>query len=69
MIDDQNNSDDEVVGAKSESKETRSLNYCQLMRSARVMFAAVAGGLQYFNYCFMEPILANRLVEKKLSVM
>ena len=53
------------------SKETAApgLGYCKLMGSARVSFAAAAAALQYFNYTIIEPILANRLVEKELTVM
>ena len=45
------------------------VTYCKLLSKARFSFAAVAGSLAFFNYGHMEFILANRLVEKNLTVM
>ena len=45
------------------------MTYCKLLSKSRFSFAAAAAALGYFNYCHMEPILANRLVEKDLTVM
>ena len=45
------------------------VTYCKLLSKSRFSFAAAAAALGYFNYCHMEPILANRLVEKDLTVM
>ena len=41
----------------------------KLLCAPRCLFAALAGTLQYFGYCYMEPILASRLKQFDLDTM
>ena len=45
------------------------VSMCSLLCSGRYTFAALSSALCYFNYSFMEPILAERLVDFDLSSM
>ena len=51
-------------GKNSQEKVT----YCKLICTARIMFAAMTSGVADFNFCYIEPIMANRLIEKNLTV-
>ena len=42
---------------------------CKLLGTARYTMAALSSALCYFTYSFMEPILAERLVDFDLSSM
>lgn len=46
---------------------TNPVSLWELLGHARYFFAALSGSLSYFMYCFMEPILANRLKHYNLS--
>ena len=43
------------------------VGYCALLKEARFTLAALSSALCYFTYSFMEPILAQRLVEFNLT--
>ena len=45
------------------------MTICTLLKRARFTMAALSSALCYFTYSFMEPILAQRLVEFNLNTM
>ena len=45
----------------------QSNGYFTLMKNRRFTFAACCGALEYFRFCFMEPILASRIAEFNVS--
>jgi MFS family permease len=49
------------------NEEWKEVKIRDLLATPRYLFAAVAGSLSYFIYCFMEPILAIRVKEFALS--
>ena len=50
-----------------EISEAERVTICKLLCSARFTMAALSSALCYFTYSFMEPILAERLVEFDLT--
>jgi len=50
-----------------EDSDYESVTYCRLFAKPRFTFAAITSGLSYMGYTMIEPILAVRLTEFKLT--
>ena len=65
----QKNREDDLYGDQDNIPEDKKVSIGKLLCHARFTMAALSSALCYFTYSFMEPILAERLVDFDLNSM